>query len=178
MAIAVLGVIVAGGCSSTTEEEPPACPRVSVLGEAATMTQFADGRGRDLTDVAYEAEVSDVRSQCESVGGDDGRLVVALAPVIQVSRGPADEGGVARFEYFVSITDSARNILNVVRFPVSVGFPGNQSRVTVTDDDPPVTVDIPDSEGAENRAGYQVFVGLQLTPEQLEYNRRRHGAHR
>lgn len=173
----LVGLAALAGCG-TAEERPPPCPRVSILGEAASLTRFAAGRGQDLTDVEYEAEVTDVRANCEVVGDDGGLIVVALIPVITASRGPADADRAARFEYFVSVTDRDRTILNVVRFPVDVAFPGNQSRVTITENDPPVTVDIPNPDGRASRGDYQVFVGLQLTPDELEYNRRRQGGRR
>lgn len=172
---ALVAAFVTTGCGSTDAERPPPCPRVSILGEAANLTHFAQGPGQDLTDVDYEAAVTDVRSECRALGEDQRAVVVALAPVISATRGPANTDRSARFEYFVSVTDGDRNILNVVRFPVSVAFTGNRTRVTVVDDDPPVTVDLPDRAGT-SPAAYQIFVGLQLTPQELEYNRLRQGA--
>lgn len=140
------------------------------------LTKFAAGTGRDLTDVDHEIRVVDIRYGCQYTEDDDKNpvLAVAVAPVFEADRGPANTNRQARFTYFVAIADPQRTILNKQAFDLQVDFPGNRSRVTVSPDDPPVTVDIPPVPG---RSGpdYHVFVGLQLTPDELEYNRRRRG---
>jgi hypothetical protein len=131
------------------------------------------GRGEDLTDVDYAAELTNVDSQCRVVGGrdQDQTVVVELAPAITAIRGPANEDRKATFDYLVSVTDQDQNILSVQRFPMSVEFVGNRSRTTVTDNDPPVTVAIPLAP-EKSADDYQIFVAFQLAPQELEYNRR------
>ncbi len=175
MAVSVLAM---AGCSSS-DEPPPSqvCPRIAVLGDADRLTKFAPGPGKDLTDVDYEVTIVDIRFGCEFTEdeNDSPILAVALAPVFEADRGPANSNREARFNYFVAIADPQKTILNKQTFNLPVGFPGNRSRVTVSPNDPPVSVDIPPVAG---RSGpdYHIFVGLQLTPEELEYNRRRRGA--
>ena len=95
-----------------------------------------------------------------------------MAPVMVAIRGPANHDREAQFDYFVSVVDSERDVLNKQIFGVTVKFPGNLTRVSLTDNDPPVTVDIPLAAGRD-ATDYQIFVGFQLTPDELEYNRRR-----
>jgi hypothetical protein len=174
IALASTMLLAGNGCGTSDKERPPACPRVSVLGDAAALTRFAEGGGQDLVDVDYEVEVSDILAGCKYVKNEGGQqtIVVAMAPVIVALRGPANRDREARFDYFVSIIDSERVVLNKQTFEVSVEFPGNLTRVGLKDDDPPVTVDIPLAPG-RTASDYQIFVGLQLTPDELEYNRRR-----
>lgn len=173
----ILGIFAVVGCS-TDEQPPPAqiCPRISVLGNAEMLTKFAIGTGRDLTDVDHEVRIVDIRYGCTYTEDETDQpiLAVAVAPVFTADRGPANSDRQARFTYFVAIADPQRAILNKQMFDLQVSFPGNRSRVTVSPDDPPVTIDIPPVAG---RLGpdYHVFVGLQLTPDELEYNRRRRG---
>ncbi len=141
------------------------------------LTKFAAGSGKDLTDVDHEIRIVDIRFGC-TYGEDENDnpiLAVAIAPVFEADRGPANGDRQARFNYFVAIADPQRTILNKQTFDLQVTFPGNRSRITVSPSDPPVTIDIPPVAG---RSGpdYHVFVGLQLTPDELEYNRRRRGA--
>lgn len=175
--LTILAFAALAGCGSDADPRPPQiCPRISALGDAAMLTKFAAGTGRDLTDVDHEIRVVDIRYGCQYTEDDDKNpvLAVAVAPVFEADRGPANTNRQARFTYFVAIADPQRTILNKQAFDLQVDFPGNRSRVTVSPDDPPVTVDIPPVPG---RSGpdYHVFVGLQLTPDELEYNRRRRG---
>ena len=81
------------------------------------------------------------------------KLVIAVAPTFVATRGPANESGKADFEYFVSVVGAGKEILNQQRFPVSIAFPGNRTRVEVRQDDPPVSIDIPlQDEQAERYA--------------------------
>ena len=159
-------------CSSTPDA-PLACPEVALVSDAMTITRFLPGRGEDITDVDYTAELTDVGFRCTFVGGrdQDRTVVVELTPAITAVRGPANADRKATIDYLVSVTDQDQNILSVQRFPVSVEFVGNRSRATVTDNDPPVTVAIPlaPERSAEN---YQILVAFQLAPQELEYNRR------
>ena len=154
------------------EEPPPPCPRVSILGDAATLTKFRPGPGRDLTDVLYEGVVTGVTGRCAYA--NDGKranraLSIKVALVIEAARGPANRDGRAAFPYFVGITDSSRNVLNKERFNVRVVFPGNRTRLVITDD--PVNLEIPVKAGQSGR-DFTIFVGFQLSREDLEYNRR------
>lgn len=174
-ALAATVLLVVAGCGSTADNKRPLpCPRVSVLDDAATLTRFAGGAGQDLVDIDYQVEVSDILAGCKYVQSESDKqaIVVAMAPVMVAIRGPANHDREARFDYFVSVVDSERDVLNKQIFGVTVKFPGNITRVSLKDSDPPVTVDIPLAAG-RSATDYQIFVGLQLTPDELEYNRRR-----
>lgn len=160
-------------------ERPPACPRAGVLNDAATMTRFAPGGGRDPLDIDFNVEIADLASGCqfEKKGKKFDRLVVAVAPVLVTTRGPANASRKADYVYFVSLIGPDGDILNKQSFPVTVSFSGNQRELTLRDDDPPVTVDIPLTR-AEDALNYEVILGLQLTEDELQYNRQRTGARR
>lgn len=165
-----VAIATLAGCASNEPLPPTTCPPVSILADAATLTVFAAGSGRDLVDVDHEVLAIDLSSGCKME--DDGTMVVAVAPTIAVNRGPANESREAVFEYFVSVVDASRNVQSKQTFQVGVRFEGNRSRIEFRDDDPPVTVNLPSSP-SPSTAGYRIFVGLQLTPEQLEFNQRR-----
>ena len=179
---AVIGALALATLVGCAGDQPrnPACPSVGVLSEAATLTSFAPGTGRDLVDVDHEAEIVDVSSGCTYEGdpGDSDRvLIVAVAPSIEASRGPANETREAVFDYFVSVVDASGNVRSKQRFSVGVRFEGNRTRIRFRDDDPPVTVNIPAPTDSAV-AGTKILVGFQLSAEQLEYNRRQQRATR
>ena len=61
-----------------------------------------------------------------------------------------------------------KNILNKGDFKVAVDFPKTRSRRLVTD--APIKLEIPIAKG-QTGAEYGIFIGYQLTHEELQYNR-------
>ena len=175
LAVCLLGLVACAGSS----ERAPACPRAAVLNDAATMTRFAPGGGRDPLDIDFDVEIADLASGCQfdKKGKAVDRLVVAVAPVLITTRGPANASRKAEYVFFVSLIGPDGDILSKQSFPVIVPFSGNQRQLTQREDDPPVTIDIPLTR-VEDALSYEVLIGLQLTEDELQYNRQRTGARR
>jgi hypothetical protein len=167
--------LLVGGCSSNKKAE--VCPRVAALSEAGSLTRFAPGPGRDILDVDFQGEVTDLVAQCDFADAKGARLVaVQLAPVFTLSRGAANTNRKADFTYFVSVVRNEA-ILSKQLFEVASTFAGNRSRIVVKDDDPPVMIDIPlPYRAAENE--YEILVGFQLTAEELQWNQASRGSGR
>lgn len=154
------------------EEKAPPCPQVSVLADASVLTKFQNGPGRDLVDVDYQGKIADIQPSCvyELNDADEGTVEVSVEVRVVAERGIANKTRRADFTYFVTVTDPNRNILSKESFNVSAEFPGNRTRVGVIDT--PVALKIPIRKG-KGASSYDVFVGFQLSREQLEFNRRR-----
>lgn len=151
---------------------PPSCPDVRILAAATTMTQFAGDGGQDLTDIVAEARLAEFDANCiQDVDPETGigMVTVEISPGIEAARGPANRDGTATFPYFVSITDTERNILNKQVFNVTVVFERNAFRVRSFDR--PVSLNIPIKPPVTG-ASYIVYLGLQLTEGDIEYNTR------
>lgn len=145
---------------------PPPCPRVAKIEDASRLTRF-QGTGRDLTDVAFEAEIGQIASACD-YGSDS--VDVALQIQFIASRGPADQQRRAPFTWFIAV---ARPDLTVPAggrqaFDSVIEFPGNQVRAAI-EEQPEVEIQL--QEGEVGRR-YVVYVGFELTPDELEFNRR------
>ncbi len=184
-AAAVLALVL-GGCSAYEavfgeDAPPPPCPYVGVLPDAKDIVKFRPGQGRDLIDIVYESELTNIGRSCaydidEDTG--EGTLTVEIGVFIDVARGPANRDRKAEFAYFIVITDSAKKVLNKQEFPVKINFPGNLSRLTWADDpDAPAIVHIPLKAGKSGR-DFKIFIGFQLSPEELEFNRKRNASQR
>jgi hypothetical protein len=170
----VLAAAVAAACTGGAETAP-ACPRVAIVTAAGTLTRFAPGAGRDLLDVEYRAEIADLITACkdEEKAGKPVATVV-LAPVIVADRGPANRDRQVGLRYFVSVVDADQRILQKASYDVPVEFSQNRDRVVIRDDDPPIVVAVPNAKGEAAR-GYEVLVGFQLTPDDLDYNQQQGG---
>ena len=156
----IVTLVPLASCNRT----PPACPRASIISDGATVTRFREGTGRDLTDVVVKGELVDVAVDCNY---DRRGVDVALQVAIAATRGPADRTRVADFEYFVAVADAQRNILAKEVFQVRFQFPPNQQRVgTVDEIEPRIPL-----KSRDQGVDYQIIVGFQLTPEEIDWNR-------
>jgi hypothetical protein len=172
--ILLVASLILGACSGDDDDDQPRlqCPRVAVLSDASRLTRFASETGRDLLDVDYQAEVTDLFAGCNLTENEAGEsvVIIAVAPEILASRGPANKSQRADFTYFVSVVADKQTILSKETFPVSLFFDGNRSQVVYRDDNPPVTIDLPWTEAFPTK-NYEILVGFQLTQADLNYNR-------
>ncbi len=174
IAAALAAAAIVSACTMFGEDKvPPPCPAISVLEEAASLTRFVEGPGRDLIDVLVEEKVSDAAGTCEYDVDDDtgvGTLNVEMMVAFELNRGPANRDRKAEIGYFVAITDTERNILNKQSFKGTVEFPGNRNRLIWTDE--PVFLNIP-LKAKQTGRNFKIFIGLDLTEEQLQFNRQK-----
>lgn len=168
LSVSLFGLFAAG-CGLFLEYTPPACPEISVLGDAASITQFRKGPGSDPIDVFASARIKDVLAVCE-VNVDEstgnGFISVKMNVVMDIQRGPANRISRTLLKYFVGLTDRSGEIVKKEVFPVDVTFPGYRTRINLEDD--PVNILVPVVNGETQ----QVFVGYQLSKKQLDYNRK------
>lgn len=169
---AIVGSVVAlSSCKIFVKEEPPPCPRVSILADAAKLVQFRAGAGRDLTDIALKAELVNYHGSC-FYDKDNQTMTLTLQVGIDAERGVALTGDTATISYFVTVPEffpqpAAKKIL-----PVTLQFSKNSNHLRVTDGDVEIKFPIKSTKEMER---YELFIGLQLDQAQLDYNRQ-HGS--
>ncbi len=166
-AVVVLGAM-AGACGLFGEKKPPPpCPPIFVLKDAGILREFRPGPGRDLTDVILEAQISDFQAVC-GYSKDRSKADISLTVAFDVTRGPANTDRKASFDYFIAIPKFHPAPQGKSTFTVTGDFPENTSRLTSTDN---IHLQIPFIAG-EPLEDYAVYIGFQLTHEQLQDNQR------
>ena len=169
--VPVLAILVSA-CGVFEKKEPPPgpCPRALILADAATITQFRDGTGRDLLDVSHGGRIARVHSDCTYDMKKDGTGVMKAQVFIAIDaeRGPANRNRIVPYRYFVTLSDSNHEPITKGAFDLVANFADNTTRVTLVDDTVEMTVPI--RPGQSGRS-FIVLVGFQLTEDQLQYNR-------
>ena len=135
---------------------------MATVADAGRLTRFVGG-GRDVTDVNFEAEIQQLRSGCVY---REREIVISMVVPIVVAIGPANQDGGARFNYFIAIARGDQ-ILARSSFDVAVPFEDNQTRVGYVDEQE-LTIPL---QGTELGNSYVVYVGFELTPAEMEFNR-------
>ncbi len=163
--LAVLAFAVALAACSSDEEIALPCPAIAPLPDTTEMTRF-NGAGRDLTDVDFSAQISNVNFVCDY---EETSIEMNMQVVFEASRGPANESGEAQFTYFVAISKSETpdKVLTRQEFPVTVEFEGNRRRLLFLDE---LEQRFPIAEGEDGNS-YVIYLGLLLSRAELDYNR-------
>lgn len=159
---AIAASLLLAGCSS--DEPPRLCPPVGTPAPLDSLTRFDPG-GRDLTQVLYEARISGIESTCAY---DSKGVEVSLTIGLVAERGPADRERRADLRYFVAIEDGVGNVTAKEIFDASLAFEGNTRRVGRAEEIE-LRIPVPGDHGFSTT---RLLVGFQLTPEDLEHNRR------
>lgn len=168
------------GCNAKeTYDFPPACPKVTVLPSASDAYQFSNNED-DLAHLVTRASISGVEGNCiDDPKNEDNKqkrkrhkeitdkIDTTMNVVIQVSRGPAAQDRHYKIPYFITTIRNGQ-ITDKQQFVADVNFPDNIDQVTLKSDKIllkiPATLErVPD--------GYELFIGFQLSPEQLAFNR-------
>lgn len=164
--IAAALLVGLSGCGLFGRKAPQYdCPSTAAVADAVRQTKFHPGPGRDLTDVQYQVRLVDVTSQCsyDSKGVD-----VQMRAGFALELGPANPDRNAAYDFFVAITDPSNEIVAKRIFTTPITFPSNVGYVEHLEE---LQQRIPLPKGG-SAADYRIIVGLQLTKDELEYNRK------
>jgi hypothetical protein len=162
-------VLASCGLFRPKDEDRRACPRAAIVGELAELQRYREGPGRDLTDVAVSAQIAGIDGDC-TLGRNEVEVTMKVA--IVGDRGPGLQGDAAEVEYFVAITapDETQPRAKQV-FRTLLDFRGGRPR-TGSSEELVEKIPLPGAR-EKGAAGWSILVGFQLTPEELEVNRRR-----
>ncbi|SDH82042.1 hypothetical protein [Roseospirillum parvum] len=152
------------GCSLVEPPPPPVCPDVRIDKTTARVVQFK-GSGRDVTDIAHDIRLIGFSGECQHT--DEGVELTFHAEFL-ARRGPAG-GREGSFRYFVAIPrfaprPSGKEVLDVDFVYPDVTAP----RVRLRDEEVRILIPVPETQSPSQ---YPIYLGLQLSPDQLQYNR-------
>ena len=163
---ASLALLALAGCHDDPNEEAAQCPRAHLLQDYSRQVRY-DGRGSDLSDLMLSVRLSDVQGACSGKLGT--RLEGAHAHVVMVvTRGPAATSANADITYRVGVV-RAKQILDAKTYTQHVKFPPNVTTLQVIGREIPM--ELPTAKGVSGQ-NYDLYFGLQLTPQEVDANRR------
>jgi hypothetical protein len=167
LVIVGLGVLVAG-CGTAFDRRPgPACPPILVLKDAGTLTRYKPGPGQDVTDVIFRSQVVNFQGACD-FDKDRNEVKISLKLFFELTRGPANKDRKAKFQYFAAIPHFYPAVQGRNVFSMEAKFADRDTRVGVEDE---IEMVIP-LNPKEPIDKYAVYLGFQLTRDELKNNRR------
>ena len=159
-------VLLVSACASFEDGSPGLCPPTAILEEPGQLVRFQSAASSGPSDMLFQTKMKKVSGICDF---DEKTIDMELNVVMEALRGPANKAGKAPFVYFVAILKRDRKVLNRVEFPMLAIFERQDTRVDFVE---AVTVTIPRRKG-DAPSDYLVYLGFEMTPAELAYNRRR-----
>lgn len=157
-------LLALAGCSGSTESTGKlVCPTPLIAPDLDAAAQLRPG-GSGPDDVRFGVKLVSVNTSCssEKIGLTADTRISFLAARTDPSVTHAD------FAYFIAVADAQRNILNKKEYQMSVEFSPRQGQVRMSDQ---VAVGLPLRDLSAG-GKYLIIVGLQLSQEQLDFNRK------
>lgn len=159
-------LLILTGCAAWFgEDRQPPCPRAVTLADVQIMTVHQPGPGKDLTDVLVNGGITKAVSFCKY--DDEGRIDASVFIDFNLSIGPAAKDSTGQWQYFVAVTDPDDNVVDKRVFTIDLKFEQAVFRTQIQEE---TRVNFAYAPWA-NAADYRIFVGFQLTRDQLEYLR-------
>lgn len=180
-ALAAAGLLALAGCqtlglSSGGTGDAPAvarpvvqCPRVGTPSDTGDVVRFRTPDSRDLTELVVSARITSLSGTCSLVNRNTA-LQVNVTMGVEATRGPAAQGRTVQVPYFVAVTTANEQVLDKAVYTLTVEFPANVQRARMRGEEIRLTIPVNAERPA---AAYTVYVGFQLTEQELALNRSR-----
>jgi hypothetical protein len=155
------------------EKQPvPACPKIRLLKDMDIITVYRPGSGRDITDIRFGGEIIGFKGECEYIGkrGVYSNVVVVLKVDFKITRGPAEKSQLVSIPYFIAIPEFYPSASGRSDFNFRVNFPKNKNLMRISDQEVEISIPLTVTRKGPNS---KIYIGFQLTPDQLEFNRKR-----
>jgi hypothetical protein len=168
-AVVLLAALALAACSSDGEVGDGSaglCPQTAILDDPGQIVRFKPNTAKGPGDLVFHLKMKTFSGECEF---DEKEIALDLRVSMEALRGPANEKGRAEFVYFVAILGLDKKVLVRQDFPIIVEFDGNDTQMNFTED---VTIYIPRRKN-DSTSDYLVYLGYEMTEEELAYNRRR-----
>jgi hypothetical protein len=144
-----------------------ACPLMGVLYDSSRLVQFAAPNAQRYANIAYTGEMEGVHGLCRYVDADPITMNVDIN--MQFGRGPAASSDHRTYRYWVAVTRRGRAPIAKQYFDIDVAFPRNQLVVSRVEHINRIV--IPRANADISGENFEILVGFELTPEQLQFNR-------
>ena len=143
------------------------CPLMGVLYDSSRLVAFADSSNQRYANISHTGEMQGIRGLCRYVEADP--ITMSIEVDMAFGRGPAATDSRETYRYWVAVARRGRAPIEKVYFDVDVRWDRDQQVVTRTEQIENIV--IPRANPEISGENFEILVGFELTPEQLQFNR-------
>jgi hypothetical protein len=164
--LGALSALLLSGCQ--TRAEKALCPSANVLASTSALSAFKPGMQGDPSGEIYTIQMTGVQVSC-SFDKDEGTTDSSLDITFRASRTPTGDAPQYTVPYYIASVLTGTTILDKQMKATVFSFAPGQATSTFTVNVPSVVNRLVSGHKAYE---YGYLVGLQLTREQLDYNKK------
>ncbi len=141
------------------------CPSGASIYDSARIVEFASDE-LIYSNITYSAEIVGVRLFCKYADGEP--LLAEVELDFAFGKGPQADARTHVYPYYVAVTRRNSRVLSKQHFAVEADFRSGEvagTRELIG------KIVIPRADESISGANFEILVGFDLTPEQLEFNR-------
>jgi hypothetical protein len=143
------------------------CPLMGVLYDSSRMVDFAQPNSERYANIEYTAEMQGVRGLCRYVETDP--ITMSIDIDMAFGRGPAATSDRQTYRYWVAVTRRGVAPIEKAYFDVDVRWDRDEAVVNRTERIERIV--IPRAAADTSGENFEILVGFELTPEQVQFNR-------
>ncbi|MDX2237713.1 MAG: hypothetical protein NW203_09120 [Hyphomonadaceae bacterium] len=143
------------------------CPLMGVLYDNSRLVEFQDPTQERYANIAFTGEVRGVRGLCRYV--DTNPIEMSMEIDFAFGRGPAATAERKTYRYWVAVTRRGTAPIARQWYDVDVRFPRNTPVMVAREEIESIV--IPRANADISGENFEVLVGFELTPQQLQFNR-------
>jgi len=154
-------------CACSSDMKKNNCPYAAALAPTTTLTAFRPDMKDDPAGEQYTVGLTEVNTDC-SFDSDNGTTDSSLELSFKAKRPPSPDAASYKVPYFVAITQGVQ-VLSKHDFWVNFSFPAGATSTSFSDSVGSTKITL---ENGKKPYDYEIVVGLQLTHDQLDYNKK------
>ncbi len=143
------------------------CPLMGVLYDNSRLVDFAEPDSQRYSNIEFTGEMQGVNGLCRYVGDDP--ITMSIDIDMAFGRGPAATSDRQTYRYWVAVVRRGRAPIEKAYFDVDVRWQRGEAVVTRRETIEQIV--IPRANAEVSGENFEVLVGFELTPEQLQVNR-------
>lgn len=141
------------------------CPVAATLYDTSRLVDI-DGVEKH-ENVVFTGAVEGVRGYCRYIGNNP--ITMEVEVDVAFGKGPKATSSRHSYPVFITVVRRDKSVLAKEKFNIDVAWPAGKDIVRHTETIP--GIEIPRANETVSGSNFEVFVGFDLTPEQLAYNR-------
>lgn len=143
------------------------CPLMAVLYDNSRVVDFAAPNQERYANIEFTGEMQGISGLCRYVDADP--ITMSVEIQMAFGRGPAATSDRQTYRYWVAVTRRGVAPIEKAYFDIDVRWDRGEAVVTRTETIERIV--IPRATADLSGENFEVLVGFEVTPEQLEFNR-------